>query len=55
VPTRVVPLLIVAIVDTDLTYPMMVWYRRLGHLGFDNIKLLAKISDGINLTKEQLK
>jgi len=31
-----------------------IWHRKLGHIGHKNLKILMKISEGINLTTDQL-
>ena len=39
----------------DFEHPVWKWYRRLGHLSLGNMRNLLKISDGIDLTDEQIK
>lgn len=31
------------------------WHRRLGHLGVENMRRLLKVSEGINLTNQQVR
>ena len=45
--------LVAAVIDMD--DPVMVWHRRLGHLGFESMRKLLKQSQGINLTDNQIK
>ncbi|KAH0166409.1 hypothetical protein KCU67_g4321, partial [Aureobasidium melanogenum] len=44
-----------AVPEIDYDDPVWVWHRRLGHLGFDNMMKLLKMSDGIDLTEKQIK
>ena len=39
----------------DFSDPVWKWHRRMGHLGFENLRRLLKVSDGINLTDKQIK
>jgi len=39
----------------DFEHPVWKWHRRLGHLGLQNMRNLIKISDGVDLTDQQIK
>ncbi|SMQ56478.1 unnamed protein product [Zymoseptoria tritici ST99CH_3D7] len=47
------PYLIVA--EIDFSDPVLVWHRKLGHLGFANLRKLIQQSTGIDLTDAQVK
>jgi len=38
----------------DYDNAAMIWHRKLGHIEHENLKILMKISEGINLTTNQL-
>lgn len=46
------PLVVAAINFND---PVWKWHRRLGHLSFENMRRLAKVSRGMNITEKQIK
>lgn len=52
-PAGVAPPMVVAAIDFQ--DPVWKWHRRLGHLGFENIRRLLKVSEGMNLTDKQIK
>jgi transposase InsO family protein len=39
----------------DYKDPVMIWHRRLGHLGFQNMRNLLKASTGMDITDEQIR
>jgi len=43
------------IATIDFQDPMWKWHRRLGHLEFENMRRLLKISEEMNLTDKQIK
>lgn len=38
----------------NMNHPVMVWHRRLGHLGFESMRKLLKQSQGMNLTDKEI-
>lgn len=46
------PLVVSAI---DFNDPVWKWHRRLGHLSFENMRRLVKVSRGMNITEKQIK
>jgi gag-polypeptide of LTR copia-type/GAG-pre-integrase domain len=41
--------------NLDFSHPVWKWHRRLGHLSLDRMQSLLKHSEGMNITREQLR
>ena len=52
-PTGSKPPLVVATIDFN--DPVWKWHRRLGHLSFENMRRLSRVSRGMNITEKQIK
>jgi hypothetical protein len=53
-PDGVVPPEVISLEEYD-THPVWTLHRKLGHLGFSNMRLLLKMSNGIDVTDTQIK
>jgi hypothetical protein len=53
-PDGVVPPEVISLEEYD-THPVWTLYRKLGYLGFSNMRLLLKMSNGIDVTDTQIK
>ena len=42
------------VAEIDFSEPVLMWHRRLGHLGLTNLRALLKSSEGIDLTDKQI-
>lgn len=58
IPTQIIPYgvkppLVVSAIDFN--NPVWKWHRRLGHLSFENMRRLVKVSRGMNITEKQIR